>query len=251
MSRSNNTEIINPAKRFLEWQGSTGKLKYFDKEKGEKGENVIVDLPFTFLVLDKLATIKGFSDADQSGFWSNEIRNIKTEPFTVRTKKGEVGTGLYKDVAIVNVLNQGACYSQSVYIAFYDQDKKLQIGNFQIHGSAIGSWIDFCKGRDIYKSAITIESATSAKKGATNFFVPVYKSTPVSGETEAKAIELDKVLQEYLTAYFKRTGQDVETTVKETEVKEVVTEKQKEDIKNLEPELVSTNEFEYADDLPF
>lgn len=245
MSRSNNTELINPSKRFYEWVGSKGCLKYFDKNKGEKGENVFVELPFTFLVLDKLATIKGYSDADESGFWSNEIRNIKTDPFTIRTKKGEKATGLYKDLAWV--LNSGACYSQSVYIAFYDEVKNLQIGNFQIHGSAIGEWITFCKGKDIYKNAITISGANKAKKGATEYFVPVYKLTPVSGETEAKAIALDKELQEYLSAYFKRNSNYAEPIEKEVESKDIIMDKQREDIAVLEP----VDSFAATDDLPF
>lgn len=202
MSRSNNTELINPSTRYYEWQGSTGKLKYFDKSLGEKGENVIVDLPFTFLVLDRLATIKGYSDSDQSGFWSNEVRDTRTEMFTVKTKKGTVTTALYKDLA--PILNLGACYSQSVYIAYYDTNKKLVIGNIQMNGSAIGEWITFCKGKDLYKCAVKIESATPAKKGATNYFTPVFKALPVSEETNAAAIALDKELQEYLTAYFNR-----------------------------------------------
>lgn len=211
MSRSNNTEIINPAKRFYEWVGSKGCLKYFDKSKGEKGENVFVDLPFTFLVLDRLSTIKGFSDADQSGFWSNEVRDLRKEPFTVRTKKGIVATGLYSTLA--PVLNQGAAYCQSVYVAA-KIDGELQICCFQIHGSAIGEWINLCKGKDIYKYAITISGSSPMKKGATNYFIPVFKLNPqIAPETEQKAIELDKELQDYLSAYFKRTGAEQKENV--------------------------------------
>lgn len=205
MSRSNNTEIINPAKRYYEWVGSKGCLKYFDKERGEKGEIVEVPLPFSFLVLDKLSTIKGYSDADQSGFWSNEIRDIKKEPFTVRTKKGIVSTSLYEHLA--PVLNQGACYCQSVYIAVKG-DQGLEICNFQIHGSAIGEWINLCKGKDIYKYAVSIVGATPAKKGATSYFIPQFKlSSNITPETEAEAVDLDRELQEYLASYFKRSSQ--------------------------------------------
>lgn len=122
MSRSNNTEISNPANRFFEWSGSEGKIKYYDKEKKE---NIYIDLPFVFLVLDVLTTIKGYSDEDESGIWANEIRNLKTEELTVRTKHGIKAKGLYEEVK--NVL--GAKYSQSVYIAYKDGGE-LKIGNF-------------------------------------------------------------------------------------------------------------------------
>lgn len=256
MSRSNNTDIVNPAKFFYEWVGSKGCLKYFDKSIGEKGEQVLVQLPFTFLVLDRLSTIKGFSDADQSGFWSNEIRDIKKEPFTVRTKKGVVATGLYANLA--PVLNQGACYSQSVYIAVKDEKGQFSICNFSIHGSAIGEWINLCKGKDIYKYAITIASATPAKKGATNYFTPAFKLNPViSPDTEQKAIELDKTLQEYLTAYFNRNKAEQQETMS---VAEVVTDRQKNEINNFRDDFEEVNNQVYQDasevtepidDLPF
>lgn len=256
MSRSNNTDIVNPAKFFYEWVGSKGCLKYFDKSIGEKGEQVFVQLPFTFLVLDRLSTIKGFSDADQSGFWSNEIRDIKKEPFTVRTKKGVVATGLYANLA--PVLNQGACYSQSVYIAVKDEKGQFSICNFSIHGSAIGEWINLCKGKDIYKYAITIASATPAKKGATSYFIPSFKLNPViSPDTEQKAIELDKTLQEYLTAYFNRNKAEQQETMS---VAEVVTDRQKNEINNFKDDQEEINSHLYQDanevtepidDLPF
>ncbi len=71
MSRSNPTELApNPATKFFDWNGAEGFFYYFDKNKGDKGEKVAISLPFTFLVLDCLSTIKGFSDADQKGFYS-------------------------------------------------------------------------------------------------------------------------------------------------------------------------------------
>lgn len=213
MSRSNNTEIQNPASKFIEWKGGKGILRYFDKSRGEKGEDVIIPLPFTFLVLDRLSTIKGFSDSDQSGFWSNEVRDLKKEPFTVRTKKGVVHTGLYSTMA--PVLNMGACYSQSIYAAVKGADGKLEIVNIQMNGCAIGPWIELLKGKDIYKYAVTIASRSDEKKkGQTVYYEPVFKlNSQIAEETEKQAIELDKQLQEYLAAYFKRTSsQIVEST---------------------------------------
>ena len=64
MSRSNNVELKNPATRFFEWKGETGGFRYYDKEidneDGTKGARVQVSLPFYFLVLDTLATVKGY-----------------------------------------------------------------------------------------------------------------------------------------------------------------------------------------------
>jgi hypothetical protein len=258
MSRSNNTEIINPAKFFYEWVGSKGCIKYFDKSKGEKGEQVFLQLPFTFLVLDRLSTIKGFSDADQSGFWSNEVRDLKKEVFNVRTKKGLVASGLYSTMA--PILNQGASYCQSVYIAVKDEKGNFQICNFGFHGSAIGEWINLCKGKDIYKYAITIASAAPMTKGATKYFIPVFKVNPkIAESTEAKCIELDKELQEYMKAYFARNNANQQENISSAEV---VTDKERQAINSLKHENSEVDAFnammaedsgitEPIDDLPF
>lgn len=248
MSRSNNTELLNPSRRFYEWVGSKGCLKFFDKTKGEKGENVEVALPFTFLVLDRLSTIKGFSDKDQSGFWSNEIRDVTKDKLTVRTKKGIVASGLYKEMA--PVLNMGAQYCQSVYIAAKGADGKLEIANISMQGSAIGPWIDLCKGKDIYKSAITIVGSTPAQKGTTKYFVPQFGLKPVAEETDRQAIELDKELQEYLNAYFKRnSAMQVDETVNQVASRS----NQDEDFAAINSELSQqVNAItEPIDDLPF
>ena len=199
MSRSNNTEIINPATRFFEWSGSEGKVKYYDKEAKE---NIYVDLPFTFLVLDTLVTITGYSDEAESGYWSNEVRNIKVEPMTVRTKKGAVAIGLYDEVKDLT----GAKYTQSVYIAYRGDDDQLEIGNIKLHGSAIGPWIEFRKGRDIYQGAVTIAGKHKAKKGRNEYFEPIFEVTPTKEETDDTAKALDVVLQDYLKVYLARNA---------------------------------------------
>lgn len=237
MSRSNIEEQIkNPATVFMEWSGSKGCLKYWDKEAGEKGEEIMVKLPFSFIVLDKLSTISGFSDADKSGYWSNEVRDTRTDILTVRTKKGVVAEGLYSTFAPIKAA--GACYAQSLYIAYYNKDKELIIGNLKLSGSAIGPWIDFTDNNDIYKIAVTISGAEPKKKGNTNYFEPVFTPKEITPETNEKAIELDKILQEYLTAYFKRG--------KAQPPADVVTEKQKEDIGNMQPEHGRSN---HVDDI--
>lgn len=202
MSRSNQTDIKNPAVRFFEWSGSHGKLKYFDKSIGEKGENVFIDLPFTFLVLDQLTTITGFNDKLQLGYWSNEIRNTKTGLLTVRTKQGIMIEGLYESVKNLN----GARYTKSIYIAFREGDE-LVIGNFKASGIAISEWIEFSKFADLYKDAVVIADKETRKKGATTFFAPVFQTRPTSDATNDQAMELDKELQVYLTEYFKQQGQ--------------------------------------------
>jgi hypothetical protein len=195
MSRSATSVSSNPSTRWFEWSGSTGQLKYWDKDKQE---NVFVDLPFTFLILDQLSAVSGYSDDTASGIWSNEVRDLRTELLTVRTKHGIVGKGLYDEVKNI----KGARFTKSVYIAYYE-GKELKLGHFKVVGSALGAWIEFSKGKNLYNGAVTVAGKTAAKKGTTKYFVPVFEvKESVSEETEEKAKALDRQLQEYLNDYF-------------------------------------------------
>lgn len=242
MSRSNQIEIKNPSTRFFEWKGEGG-FKYFDKSIGEKGKNVDMPLPFTFLVLDCLSTIKGFSDADQSGFWSNEVRDLKTEPFTVRSKKGICAKGLYENV-IADRRIIGAKYCQSVYIGYLD-GQDLVIGNLQLTGAALSSWIDFRKKAKIYEGAIKVAKWIDCKKGATNYTTPVFEMIAVKPETDEKAKVLDKELQAYLTLYFAKNKEHVNEPVDEPAI---VDEQPPYRPDEVPPEQ---NDNQNGDDLPF
>ena len=79
MSISNPTVSSNPASKFIEFKGDTGKWRYWDKTKGEDGENVEVKLPVYFIILDELSTIKGWNKEHKCGIYSNEIH--KTTAF--------------------------------------------------------------------------------------------------------------------------------------------------------------------------
>lgn len=207
MSRSNQTELINPAQRFFSWKGGDGELVYFDKERGEKGENVIVPFPFRFLVLDVLTGATGGKEVNGQyyGYWSNAVRNTKHQQLVVKAKDGVVARGFYEDIKG----RDGIKFQQLVYIAFYDDDKNLQIGCLKLHGAAVSAWFEYRKAhRNIYDGAITITGRSDEKKkGKTVYYEPVFAPfTNVSDETDASAKELDVHLQEYLTAYFAQTG---------------------------------------------
>lgn len=206
MSRSNNNVTANPCTRWFEWSGSTGQLKYWDKEKSE---NVFIELPFTFLVLDQLSTVTGYSDEAQSGIWSNEVRDLRNEPLTVRTKIGIIGKGLYNSVKGLN----GARFTKSLYIAYYDEAKQLQIGNLKATGACLSAWIEFSRGRNVYQGAVVLAGSTQAKKGATKYFIPNFEiKEAVSEATDNAAKELDKKLQTYLNEYLDVSHAEAEAT---------------------------------------
>jgi len=194
MSRSN-PGLTNPAKHFFKWSGSKGKLVYYDKENKQEVE---VKLPFTFMVLDQLATITGFCESDASQYWSNEVRSVAKEEFTVRTSNGTKQSGLYKDLA--DVRSKGAKYAKSVYIA-YKEGGEYHIGNLKASGAALTAWIELSNNHVVTNGKITLTGAEEAKKGATTYFTPTFEWQNAEKDEDEAAIALDKELQVYLSQY--------------------------------------------------
>lgn len=203
MSRSNRVDAVNPANRFFKWKGGDGELVYFDKALGEHGEEVKVEMPFRFMVLDVLAGAAGGNtvNGQYQSYWSNAVRNTKKQQLIVRSKGGTVARGYYEDIKG----KDGIKFQQLVYIAFREGDGPLQIGCLKLTGAALGAWFDFQKvQKDIYAGAISIDGkGEKEKNGATVFYRPVFSHiSEVTPDSETQAVELDKHLQEYLEMYF-------------------------------------------------
>lgn len=241
MSRSNPT-AKNPAVRFMQWRGGAeafkddkgktkhegGKITWYDKEAEEERE---VALPFSFLVLDELNTITGFSEKDHSGFWSNEVRDLKNDKLVVKTKSGTVASGVYEDIKEI-VKAKGAKYTKSVYIAFKDEEGEMQIGHLKISGAALTAWIEFQKKFDVMQCAVQITDEPKLEKKGTNYyFSPVFEGQNVSEASDKAAKVLDEQLQQYLTTYLSRRP----TETADAEADEVVDDDVDED-ENLDEE---------------
>lgn len=199
MSRSSPT-ITNPAVHFFEWSGSRGEISYYDREKKE---NIPVKLPFEFLVLDELSTITGWSDQDQSSYWSNEVRSVGKDELTVRTKHGIKVTGNYQK----DIKGRYGKYTKSIYIA-YKEAGEYVICNLKASGAALNAWIDFSSNYRVQNGKVTITGGREEKKGATVFQVPVFEYSEASKEEDDIAVALDKQLQEFLAQYLVTPQED-------------------------------------------
>jgi hypothetical protein len=214
MSRSNPSSTNSPATRFFEWKAKKGEVQYWDKTLGENGENVTVSLPFKFMYLEDVYTVGGGKKVGKKphqefiGYYSNAVKNteLKTGTFTVRDKNGIVTEGRYEDVK----KESGVKLIVGLYIAFHDDEKQLQIGYLKITGSARGEWWDFCKTHRKETGVIAISrGAEEEDEQGNTYYLPAFsQSTNISDETEARALELDKTVQDYLTAYFAHKGDE-------------------------------------------
>jgi hypothetical protein len=207
MSRSNQTENApNPAAKFFEWNGEKGTVRYYDKDAKT---NVDVPLPFTFLLLDELGSVRGWHDASSSGIYSNEVRDTRQDVLIVKAfKGGTLAEGLYKDIK-AEVGIAGGQFVANCYIAFKQNDE-LVIGSLRFKGAALGAWMEFRKANrsQLYKKAVEIHGYTEGKKGRVIFRVPEMRLKEMTAETNNIALGLDQELQAFLSGYLKRTKVD-------------------------------------------
>lgn len=206
MSRSVPTNFASPAVRFFDWAAERGDLQYYDKEAKE---NVSVKLPFSFLILDEVSQVGGGVKVNgkYEGYWSNAVKNLNSQIITVKSKQGIVAQGLYAELKE----RKGLHYVKGLYIAFYDDDKTLQIGYLKFKGSSLGAWFEFTKShRDIYKGAFTIKSKSDVIEGDKgDYYTPVFThKADISEESDNAAKELDATVQEYFTRYFAYKGDE-------------------------------------------
>lgn len=200
MSRSQ-PQLKSPATRYMSWAGGEeggGRVTYWDKQAEERKE---VKLPFSFLVLDELNAIGGYSDTDKSSFWSNEVRDMGKSVLTAQTSKGIKARGLYGDIKD-ELKSKGGKYAKQVYIAFKDDTDEFAIGKLTLTGAALTAWIEYNKQFDVMKCATMITGGKKAKKGSNVYYTPIFEGQNVSPESNKAAEALDAELQTYFKAYF-------------------------------------------------
>ena len=223
MSRSNPVDgSRNPSSRWFEWAGGAdgGFVRWYNKES-EKHENV--SLPFTFLLLDELSTVKGWHEPSESGIFSNEVRDLRQDVLIVRSfKGGELASGLYSTIRD-RVIAVGGHYSASLYVAYKDGDE-LKIGNLQLKGAASSAWMEFKRAagskkntegkavRAYFVDAVQITGYEQAKKGGTTYRVPQFALKETSTSTNLQAVALDAELQAFLSEYLKRPKAEAAVT---------------------------------------
>ena len=208
MSRSNpSANAPNPSARWMEWNGEKGGVRYYDKDAKV---NVDVPLPFTFLLLDELACVRGWHDASQSGIYSNEVRDTTKDALVVKAfKGGTLAEGFYKAIKD-RVNNEGGQFVANCYVAVKLENGTLTLCSIRFKGAALGAWMEFRKAHrgSLYEKAVRITGFTEGKKGRIVFRVPTFELKDVSSDTNRDAIALDKTLQAYLDGYLQRKTRD-------------------------------------------
>lgn len=205
----------NPAVKFLEWKSNDKCFGYFDKsiaeslkgltaEEIKKKANVKIELPFKFLVLDELHTVKGWNDATESGIYSNEVKYISKDELIVKPFKGnEIARGLYKDIK-EKAKAAGGHYVKSIYIML----EGGEIANIQLKGAACQTWGDFTaksKSR-LVDEWVSVVGFDEAKKGSVKYTTPKFGYLcSLDGAEADLADEAFNTLEAYLKTYLTKS----------------------------------------------
>jgi len=219
MPRMNpNEQSTNPAKRWFLWDGAKGNLKFYDKETETE---IRIELPFEFVLLDRLAVIKGWHDASESGIYSNEVRKTMDEPFTVRAFKMKeiIAQGFYSEIKD-RVKAAGGKFSLNLYIAYTDEEtNELTIGSLMFKGAPMSSWIEFEKEnkKAVFEKGVKITNYKEGKKGGVTFRKPEFELVDIPADVDAKTEELQKELQKHLIRYLSRKIETKTETAEEEE----------------------------------
>ena len=197
------TKSKNPAKKFLSWKSEEKKFGYYDKEKEE---NVLIDLPFKFVILEHYHTVKGWNDASESGIYSNEVFQIGNEELQVKSfKGGNIASGLYKDNK-PSIVAAGGHYARSIYAVTND----LEIINISLKGSGVSSYSDFINeigDLNFDKNWIEVTEAKELKKGKVKYSIPIFKKSTAIKD-KSKLMPFAEELQDYMIDY-KSEGTEV------------------------------------------
>ena len=199
----------NPAQKFIDWKSNDKCFSFYDRENAT---NVLIPLPFKFLVLDELHTVKGWNDSLKGQIVSNEVKFISKELLKVKTFhkdangkniKTDMVEGIYSEVK-EKIKSSGAHYVKSVYIMLEDGS----IANLQLKGAACQAYGDFtAKTRSrLSDEWVEVASATDGKKGAVKYTTPEFKFAKSISDSESDlADEAFNTLEAYLKAYLVKT----------------------------------------------
>ena len=246
MSRTKKTSGgSSPVKKYLSFSGSTGKVKYYDKNHKDADEKGNVSLDRVDLILlDIKSSVSGYNEKTSSGVSSNLLDpySVGKEEFIIKTKQdgkyGEVLRGIWKDIK--NEADAfGGKFTTNLF-ALADFGSGYELVRLELNGAGLSPWIEFVDGLDnddeIYDKLVTISKGQlcTRKKGKTEpvseaeykkviaelkkdpmatkpvwFYIPSIATIDLTEEQVDLAVEQDEVLQAYFDSTGNNQGQEV------------------------------------------
>jgi hypothetical protein len=203
MSRSNQQQLNDPATKILRWTSEKGCFQVYDRESGEKND---LKIPVSFVVLDELQSVKGWSTKYDGGIYANLWRGNEPGFFKVKVNQGGGNdfpiVGHWKSIKD-RVENEGGKWVKVIYAMMKSKSGGYETVRIDLHGTVAYSF-GLIKGS--MDGAIVIKETyvdeKLQKKLRKEFLFPKFEKMKINDDVEQQAIIKDKELQEYLNDYF-------------------------------------------------
>lgn len=213
MSRSNKQQLNDPATKILRWTSEKGCFQVYDRESGEKND---LNIPVSFVVLDELQTVKGWSAKYDSGIYANLWRSNEPGFFKVRVNQGGGNdfpiTGHWKTIKD-RVENEGGKWVKVIYAMMKAKAGGYETVRIDLHGVVaylFGQIKGSMDGAIVIKETFVDEKLK--KKLRKEFLFPKFEKMKINEDVEEQAILKDRELQDYLTDYFQAINANADTT---------------------------------------
>lgn len=249
------TSLEKPFTKTLQFKNEKfdKKLKKVTQEKGwyyyvpstvegEKGTNVMVEMPFTALWLLSAQSFSGYNELEKASVYSNEVlseRDLKdffpknagenVEDYYARLKsymmltakmgKETIATGFYKDIKDA-VVSKGGKYCQPNYFLTINEDGTTEIVRILFSGGSVETWIPFSGNKNGLKTkGVSFSGTTEKEKGSVQYDSPTFEFVDV----DAKYVKAADAAAQTVVDYFKFLIGD-----SKTEATELVTHEEEE-----------------------
>lgn len=218
--------------------------KKFDTEvDGKKGEDVMVEMPFTFVWLSSATSFSGFNESESKSIYSNEVlgeRHLKElfkreagegieeytqrirnyQVLTVKMGNDEVAKGFYKEIKPeVTSKSVGGKYCQPNY-ALLVTNEGNEIVRILMSGSSAETWIPFADQAKLKNQAVSCAGSIEQHKGSNDYESPTFKYVPATKELLAEADVAAAKVDEYFKYVLSNVEQAEPVAAGETEENE-------------------------------
>ena len=212
--------------------------------EGEKGTNVMLEMPITFMWLLSATSFTGFNETEGVSVYSNEVLSEKdlkeffpknagenVEDYYARLKsymvltakmgKETIATGFYKDIKDA-VVSKGGKYCQPNYFLAINEDGTTEIVRILFSGGSVETWIPFSGNKNGLKTkGVSFNGTTEKEKGSVQYDSPTFEFVDV----DAKYVKAADAAAQTVVDYFKFLIGDSKTEVTELETADTGEEK--------------------------
>jgi len=227
--------VEKPYTKTLQWKNEkfSKKTKKVETEKGwyyyvpstvegEKGTNVMLEMPITFMWLLSATSFTGYNEAEGVSVFSNEVLGEKdlkdffpknagenVEDYYARLKsymmltakmgKETIATGFYKDIKDA-VVSKGGKYCQPNYFLAINEDGTTEIVRILFSGGSVETWIPFSGNKNGLKTkGVSFSGTTEKEKGSVQYDSPTFEFVDV----DSKYVKAADAAAQTVVDYFK------------------------------------------------